>query len=463
MRVIVGAQMEVTDPDPGFVDWCRSRLILDNPDYYKKQRMGLWTGNTPETIKLYEKIGNTYYLPFGCWKTVKRRTAQDVPFYTSIKSFQARKIQSSISLYPYQEKAVEAALNVKNGVIVMPCGSGKTQTALEIVARLGGRTLWLTHTHDLLMQSMRRAKSVLDLPASDYGTITEGAVNVGFLTFATVQTMAKVDLKNLEQAFDVVIVDECQHCCGTPTRVTQFYKVLSALSCRYKFGLTATPYRADGLEPSMYALLGEIVCEVSRAEVVNVTCPVHVRTVSTGYFPQAEDVCREDGVLDYAKLVTDLTLNGARFDVVVEELSKLDGRTMVLANRVNYLLQLCVAMQALGKRCVCLSGSGSSKKAKRDRDEALKKLNAGELDCIFASYKLAAEGLDCPNLRYIVFATPEKDTTTVIQSAGRVARKAEGKDHGEVVDFVDDFGMYRNWAKRRKKIFENLGFSIDMG
>lgn len=87
---------------------------------------------------------------------------------------------------------------------------------------------------------------------------------------------------------------------------------------------------------------------------------------------------------------------------------------------------------------------------------ALRQLEAGELDCIFATYQLAKEGLDVPSLRYIVLATPERDETTVIQSVGRVGRKAEGKDHGTVVDFVDNFGMFKGWAKKRAGYYKKL-------
>jgi superfamily II DNA or RNA helicase len=49
----------------------------------------------------------------------------------------------------------------------------------------------------------------------------------------------------------------------------------------------------------------------------------------------------------------------------------------------------------------------------------------------------------------------------VIQAAGRVARKADGKGKGTVIDLVDDFGMLIGWAKKRKNIYvKKLGFKI---
>ena len=51
-------------------------------------------------------------------------------------------------------------------------------------------------------------------------------------------------------------------------------------------------------------------------------------------------------------------------------------------------------------------------------------LESGELDCVFATYQLAKEGLDIPTLDNLFMATPQKNETVVTQSAGRVARKA---------------------------------------
>ena len=342
----------------------------------------------------------------------------------------------------------------------MPCGAGKTQTALEIIATLRKKTLWLTHTQDLLNQSMNRAKSVLSCPMGSYGTITGGRVNIGTgITFATVQTMSKIDIAQYKDTWDVVIVDECHKAVGSPTKVMQFYKVLSNLSCRYKFGVTATPKRADGLEKSMFALLGDIIYDVSREEVADTTCEVRVEAIQTGYMPNLDMALSGDGTINYAGLVEDMIHNAERFKVITDWLNyERDFSpcpTLVLANRVEYLERL---NEAFIGRSICLSSMGNSKAAKTMRKEALQKLNDGELDCVFATYQLAKEGLDVPNLRYVVFATPEKDETTVMQAAGRVGRKAEGKEYGTVIDFVDSFGMYKGWAKKRLGYYKKLEY-----
>ena len=459
MIIEVGAKIRVKDPSPDLLKWARVELTLENPAFYKLEKLGKWTGNTPREIALYEIVGNELWLPFGClselWSKIGSRATWEPLF------FDLRRVnyQSNIKVYPYQEKAVRAAIKAKNGILVMPTGSGKTQTALELISRIGGRCLWLTHTQDLLRQSKSRSESVLSIDGN-YGTITAGKVKIGsHITFATVQTMAKLDLSEYKDYWDMIVVDECAHCAGSPTKVTQFYKVLSNLSARYKIGLTATPKRADGLEKAMFALLGNVICEISRDEVAHTTCPVKVSIIPTGWTPDYEAVLMGDGTINYAALVDNLTHSKSRFKTVLETIEKLPAHApvLVLANRVEYLKSLnkeyCGSSQ-------CLSGMGTSKTAKAERARALKALNDGDIDCLFASYQLAAEGLDCPNLRYVVFATPEKDSTRIIQSVGRVCRKAEGKEYGTVIDFVDDFGLFQGWLKKRKGFYKKIGAEV---
>lgn len=463
MKIKVAEKIKIENPTPAIVSWCRENLILDNPDYYKKERMGKWVGNTPKTINLYERVGDELWLPFGCLQDVWRLCVHGI----SIKSWDVQirplmhlEYHSNVNLYPYQEKAVSEAIRVKNGIVVMPCGSGKTQCGLDFISRIGGRALWLTHTQDLLNQSKKRAESVLSCPPHAFGTITAGKVNIGtHITFATVQTLAKLDLSNYKDAWDVIIVDECQHCAGSPTRVTQFYKVISQLSARYKIGLTATPKRADGLERSMFALLGGIIHEVTREEVAHTTCPVKVRRISTNWYPDCECVLMGDGTIDYSKVIENMVNDTDRMCIVSNEINMIPKGMpiMVLANRVAYLEQL---LSIYDGKAVCLSGQGQSKKAKAERKAALEKLNAGEIDCVFATYALAKEGLDVPNLRYVVLATPERDETTVIQSVGRVGRKADGKEFGMVIDFVDSFGMYQGWAKKRTGYYKKINAEV---
>lgn len=461
MQVLVNNRLTITKPDGSLLNWCNENLMLDNPEYVRRIRLGKWVGSIPAKFALFEKNGENLILPFGCLDQIRRMYGNNCQYLSGFtKEKSTYYYASQIVPYEYQKTAIREACKKKRGVIVMPCGSGKTQVGLEIVAQFGVKCLWLTHTQDLLNQSVERARSVFNSPKDDIGIITGGRVNIGKgITFATVQTMVNLDLNAYRNTWDMLIVDECHKAIGGPTKVMMFYKVISNLACRYKFGLTATPKRADGLEKAMYALLGEKICEITKDEVKSTTCPVKVEKIYTGYFPESDIALYGDGTINYAGLTTDLTHNQERLDLVARIIQqrKEAGAILVLANRVEYLQRLS---QLFDGKSVCLSILGNSKAAKTQRKNALFSLNCGEIDCIFATYQLAKEGLDIPNLRTVVFATPEKNETSVTQAAGRVARKYEGKEFGVIVDFVDDFAMFKGWAKKRNSIYKKLGYDI---
>lgn len=441
--------------------WCRENLVVSNPEFYKKQSLGKWTGGTPEYIYLFEEDGGDLIIPFGCFEDFYFRYRNVCDFKPHFSPIRHTSYEGEINLYSYQEKAVNEALKKRNGVLVMPCGSGKTQSALALIQRLGGKALWLTHTADLLNQSLKRAESLMQ---ADYGTVTGGKVNIGEgITFATIQTMVNLDLTQYRDCWDIVVVDECHKAVGSPTKVMQFYKVVSNLNARYKYGLTATPKRSDGLEKSMLALLGNIIIRISKEEVKDTICPVDIKMVETGWFPDCDAILSGDGTINYSALVDNMIGDEKRFDTIMDNLRQIPkgSAVMVLANRVAYLEKMATEYMQRGYGCaVCLSTLSNTKAGKQKRKVALEALNNGEIDCIFATYQLAKEGLDVPNLRYLLLATPEKDETTVIQSVGRVARKHEGKERGVVLDFTDDFGMLKGWAKKRASLYKKNEYNI---
>lgn len=471
MRILVSNKIKIENYSQEVLDYCKETLVLPNPEYYKREAQGRWTGNTQREFVLYERVGNDLLLPFGCFKELWQRFGNKCEFKSCIKPYAPMWYGSHIQLYPYQELAVNRLLSAKNGILVSPCGSGKTQMALELIARIGGKALWLTHTGELLTQSMDRAKACFDLSSNAYGTITAGKVNIGSaITFATVQTMCNIDIKQYAREWDVVIVDECHKAIGTPTKIMQFYKVLSNLSARYKIGVTATPKRADGLERCMTALLGNIEHKIPKEEVKKFTCPVKVVKAETQYKPNLDVVLAGDGTIVYSSLINDLIQNEERNKKIAEDIieccySDKLKRVLVLSDRVEHLTKLreliCFMDSNLNDKVKQLMALSNSKKAREERRQVLKDLNDGKINVVLATYALAKEGLDVPNLNYVVFASPQKDETTVTQSAGRVGRKAEGKEYGVVIDYVDsNFGMLAGFSKKRNSVYKKLEYEI---
>lgn len=457
-------ELIIDNPTSAMREWCRNNLIIPNPQYAKAEAMGKWTGNIPKTLQMYYTVGSQLRLPFGIARKFYKLFKNDVSQINALFAPIRRKTyNSSINLREYQKNAVEATLKARNGVLVAPCGSGKSEMGLEIAARISGRTLWIVHTWDLANQILNRAAIRYNISKESYGQIAAGKVNIGdVFTVATVQTLARIDLAKIQNEFDCIIIDECQHVCSSADKVTQFEKVITSLCAPYLYGITATPYRADGLERCMFALLGDVIHEVPQSAVAGNTVPVRVKFVNTGYTPDIDDITDGDGTLNYAKLIGDITENKARNAVIVEEIQRAaqNGGLLVLSDRLQHLdvmeKRLCAVLPYRTARL----GIASTKAEKERRARILTDLNNGALNVVFATYKLAKEGLDVPNLRTVVFATPQKDKTTVIQSAGRVARKADGKDFGTVIDFSDDFGLLRGYEKKRRGYYKKNSYTF---
>ena len=457
-------ELIIDNPTNAMREWCKDNLILPNPQYAKAEAMGKWTGNIPKTLQMYYTVGNQLRLPFGIarkfYKLFKNDVSQINALFVPIRR---KTYNSSISLREYQKNAIEAALKARNGVLVSPCGSGKSEMGLEIAARISGRTLWIVHTWDLANQILNRAAIRYNISKESYGQIAAGKINIGdVFTVATVQTLARIDLAKIQNEFDCIIVDECQHVCSSADKVTQFEKVITSLCSPYLYGITATPYRADGLEKCMFSLLGDVIHEVPQSAVAGNTVPVRVKFVNTGYTPDIDDITDGDGTLNYAKLISDITENKDRNAVIVGEIQRAahNGGVLVLSERLQHLDSMEKQLCAVFPYCTARLGIASTKAEKERRARILTDLSNGALNVVFATYKLAKEGLDVPNLRTVVLSCPVKDKTTVIQSAGRVARKAEDKDFGMVIDFSDDFGLLYGYEKKRRGYYKKNSYTF---
>ena len=448
MRLIVSNQLKIVNPSQELIGWCKKNLVLKNPDYARKARMNLWLGKTPEKLYLMQWDGDTLVLPYGCLNTVLSfgdcEVINDLPTPTEVN------FGCSIPLYDYQHDAMAAMLSAYYGILQSPAGSGKTQIGIALACAIGRKTLWLTHTRDLLIQSKNRAEQYMDSALT--GTITEGRVHIGKgITFATVQTMCNLDLERYKDTWDCVIVDECHRVAGTPTAVTQYSKVLKTLAARHKYGLSATVHRADGMIAATYALLGKIAYQVPDEAVADKIMQVTVlpRPTKVGLSKEFLDT---DGTIIYAKLVNYLVEDFCRNALIVGDLMlNSDHYNLILSDRLAHLEYLMNHLpKQLRAQAVMVDGKMTSKKGKAKREQALADMRAGKKRYLFATYSLAKEGLDIPRLDRLYLTTPQKDYAVVAQSIGRIARTFEGKGEPIAYDYVDNGIQYliRSYKKR---------------
>ncbi len=457
MKVTISNEIYIQDPSPELIHWARKSLIIPNPEYSKKQRMGLWTGNTEPQLYLFYVDGDTLALPCGTGKEIRQFISGDTVIQQDLADNGRIEYPGQVPLYEYQERAVEAMRKAGCGILQSPCGSGKTQMGIALAARIGRKTLWVTHTADLLTQSYERAEQYY--PRELLGKITAGRVQIGsHLTFATVQTLSKLDLQKYKYTWDVIIVDECHRVSGTPSGMKMFYRVMSSLAARYKYGLSATVHRSDGLIKSTFAVLGDVKYQVPDEAVAEKTMQVRILRRDTGV--QINRSCLDtDGTLVYSKLMEYLVNNAKRSDRILSDLiDNQQHSNLILSDRLLHLQQIMAAMPPeIRQYAVMIDGKMTSKKAKADRIRAIEEMRSGEKHFLFASYNLAKEGLDIPRLDRLYLVTPKKDYAVVTQSIGRIARTFEGKEDAVCYDYVDDIQFCENQWKRRKTSYRKAG------
>ncbi len=459
MKILISNEIYIQDPPKALVETVRKDLVIPNPEYSKKKRLGLWTGNTDPQICLYYVDGQNLVVPCGAGKLL-RPYLNGTEVRRDLADNGSLEYPGNIPLYGYQAEAVRAMKAVGNGILKSPCGSGKTQMGIALAAVLQRKTLWVTHTNDLLEQSYSRAAQYF--PESILGKIAAGKVQIGtHITFATVQTLSKLDLKRWKYAWDTVIVDECHRVAGTPASARMFYKVISSLAARYKYGLSATVHRADGLIKSTFAVLGDVKYEVPEESVSEKTMKVQVIRRDTGV--QINRKCLDtDGTLAYQKLIPYLTGSHDRNQMIAHDLVLNAGHfNLILSDRLEHLKDIMeILPEELRASSVMINGKMTSKKAKAERIRAVEDLRNGEKHYLFASFGLAKEGLDIPRLDRLYMTTPKKDYAVVTQSIGRIARKFDGKQDAVCYDYVDDIGFCENQWKKRKTSYRKAGCRI---
>jgi superfamily II DNA or RNA helicase len=201
-------------------------------------------------------------------------------------------------LHDFQVQAVDAVASRDFGVLSAPTGSGKTVMALALVARRRQPALVVVHTRELLEQWVERIGTFLSIPASEVGVIGNGKKRIGDkVTVALVQSLYKC-AKEVVPHIGHLVADECHR---APSWT--FTEVVSAFDCRYMLGLSATPWRHDGLTLLIWWHMGDLVFEVDRGALQE-----------AGQVLRAEVVWREtdfessfDASTEYSWMLSELT------------------------------------------------------------------------------------------------------------------------------------------------------------
>lgn len=329
------------------------------------------------------------------------------------------------------------------GIVVLPCGYGKTVFALHMVAVLKRKTLVLVHKNFLVEQWTQRARQFL--PGVKIGTIQQNVVEVDAdVVIGMVQSISKREYDaTIFKEFGLVIIDEAHHMAA---RV--FSQALLKIPARYTLALSATPERKDGMTNLLKWSMGEIVYRVKREqEVVNISSIIF-------------EMCRpkihvnREGRVNWAQMINSLAKNEKRNQLIVNNILKFitDGRKIiVMSDRVEQLKSL---NQLIDDSKIPTSKSfyiGSTSAKERELAEGKQ--------ILLTTYSMSREALDIPSLDTLVMATPVGDIEQVL---GRILRKHPEKKTPLVLDIIDPYSIFEcmKWKRRTYYASQNYSNSV---
>ena len=399
----------------------REHFSYENPVFIKNERLGFKNFGVPRFIDLLSESTDLYRLPRGCLGQLSKIV--DITVNDRTITAPVEYPHHSLTLRDYQQVAMDALLQSNQGILVAPCGVGKTEISCSLIHERKQKTLVLVHTRDLASQWQERVKTRLNIEA---GIIGAGKWNDSeLITIATVQSLQNgLDTAFVNQ-FGLVILDEGHH---SPART--FGEIVNQFPAKFRYALTATPRRSDGLEFLMHAAFGRILHEIKDADLdCDQTVTPSVAVVETGsYFPQIDS---------YDQLLSRLFQDESRNNLITETLSKeaMNGRScLVLSQRISHitLLSKMLADRFPDNKAAIITG----KETQAFRQKALGDMRSGQLQVLFA-VKLGDEGLDLPRLDRLFLVAPIRSQSRLIQQIGRIKRPFPGKKDAIVYDFLD--------------------------
>lgn len=283
-------------------------------------------------------------------------------------------------------------------ILNLPTGYGKTFILLHILAKFNQKALIVVDRIGLLKQWKEEIYKLFGFyPGIIQGknkTITDNIIHVG-----TIQTLSKINCIN---RFGLVAVDECHH---APSKT--FLEFLNNNKARYKFGLTATMNRTDGLGKVIPDYIGKVIKPLDDTQLVPKVYIVEP-DISLYYINKWSDTLDKlYSNEQYIELVVELA------EACIEN----GYRTLVLCDRVDFL-KTCGAI--LDDKCTVVTGTMGDK-------EEIRKYN-----CIFGSISIFKEGIDIPELDTLILASPISSEPLLEQCIGRITRPV--KDECRVFD-----------------------------
>ena len=402
-------------------------------------------------------------------------------------------VKTAYGLFNHQRTAAAKVSHVlytppRKVVLHMPTGSGKTRTAMHILANhllRNGPTLvcWLAQSAELLDQAaneFERAWHCLgNRPVNlqrfwghrnpDLMTARDGLIVAGLGKMYAFDKLNPAKMLRLADRTSLIVIDEA-HQAIAPT----YASVLTALYTKRPnnalLGLTATPGRTwsditEDQKLSDYFEGQKVTLEVEGYnDPVNflieegyLAKPVfHTLNSGAGLVLSKKDAQRLSNAIDvpdsFLERIGADTQRNLKIISVIEELMKRHQRVIVFAPSVGNARLLCAILASRNLESEVIT----SQTNKSQRERIIKRFRSdAEAPMVLINYGVLTTGFDAPTISAAVIARPTKSLVLYSQMVGRATRgpQADGNTEAEIVTVVDPhlpgFGSiadaFKNW------------------
>ena len=401
-----------------------NKIILDKNELknidFKKY---IYTNNQGEFIKHFNLDNNYIYFPLNLSK-FKQCYRGDIEKFKIIDKRVKFDIdinfKSEFTLRDYQKSVIEEIKKCfqKNNPAVLleaPTGFGKSFLLSYILQYLKQRTLILVDNKNLLTQIVNELNTFLD---KEVNIIEKNNKTIRDINITTIQFLLKNKdyLNEIKDKFGLIVIDEA-HLIGA--RV--FTDVIEQFNSYYRYGMSATPTRSDGLDEMIEDIFEYKVKGFYRGIDIEVhRIFIDEFLISSNSYQQAiETLLLNNKIQQALKIMLDFYIN------------KLNKQVMIAINNnivQNFYYNL-VKENITDKVAII---RGDTKKS--DRDRILEKYDNSEIKVIIG-YNVLKKGISIPRMDILINLFSATTKENVKQLIGRLSRIYEGKRKAYFIDF----------------------------
>lgn len=477
LNIILSNQIYVNTEKlkPRIQNQIRRLAVFSNPQFYKNKAIGI--SNYAQSRFIYLGYDENGYIciPRGLLDTLQERCGNagiNIEIDDKRSRGKSLDIVFNGELRDNQKEAITALLKYDNGIISAATAFGKTVTCSGIISKIKTSTLILLESSALVEQWEKALNTFLTINEEfpEYRTktgrvkkrksvigIIHGAkdTSTGIIDIAMAGSLCKKgEYHPRLKEYGMVIVDECHHSASSTIST-----VLREVNAKYIYGVTATPFRGDGLEKIIFMLIGDIRYKytakdkVAEQGISHYVVPRFTRAVS----PHGRDKLH---VNDAYEIIRN---NEIRNDQIIADIKRCIeiGRTpVILTKYTDHAAQLYEKVKLYADNVFLLTGTKSKKEQKAVRS-AMEQVPANESMILIATGQLIGEGFDYPRLDTLFLATPVAWKGIVEQYAGRLNRDYAGKENVMIYDYVDiHIPVFDKMYAKRLKAYKRIGYQL---